>query len=141
MKSYFCNKLVLILESLFFLLLCEEVSDFLIFFKANMIFLPTFSYENVYILYMAPYEKSNFSWKYLPNPNEFEKKPDKLKKHVWWFIFNLVFQQYYTVRLIFVLCCVFPANFSKGSKWKPNYFWCDHFNIKKPPILKFHHQF
>ena len=55
-------------------------NSFFFLFKANMIFLSTFLYENVYILYMAPYEKSNFSWKYLPNPHEFEKKNRQSKK-------------------------------------------------------------
>ena len=64
---------------------------------------------------------------------------------MWWFILNLVFQQYYTVRLIFVLCCVFPANFSNGSKRKPNYFWCDHFKLEKTHqsltfIINFNHK-
>jgi len=66
---------------------------------------------------------------YPPCPPKLKK--DKVKKARVMIYFESCFSAILYSQTHFCTTLCFPANFSNGSKNKPNYFWCDHFKLEK----------
>ena len=72
-------------------------------------------------------------------------KKDKVKKARVMIYFESCFSAILYSQTHFCTTLCFPANFSNGSKNKPNYFWCDHFKLEKKHqsltfIINFNHK-